>query len=211
MELTFHAAATLLLTAIALYLFSQVRYRLESSSLIILITLSLLFTLIPYTKRDGSLIEAADFFSGFGHEALIAICSLMILGRSIESTGALKFFSSSLSSYWNKYPKWVFLLTLIGGAVISAFLNNTPIVIMLIPILISVALGTKIAPSKILIPVGYATLIGGMATTIGTSTNLLVVSIAADISQIKFDMFDFTYPVLVVGIVGIGFLWLFGS
>lgn len=210
MELTFHAAATLLLTAIALYLFSQDRYRLESSSLIVLIVLSLLFTLIPYTKRDGSLIEAADFFSGFGHEALIAICSLMILGRAVESTGALKFFSSTLSSYWNKYPKWVFLLTLTGGAVISAFLNNTPIVIMLIPVLVSVAIGTKIAPSKILIPVGYATLIGGMATTIGTSTNLLVVSIAADISLIKFDMFDFTYPVLVVGVVGISFLWLFG-
>jgi di/tricarboxylate transporter len=101
----------------------------------------------------------------------------------------------------------VFLITLIAGAVLSGFLNNTPIVIMLIPILIGVALSTKTAPSKILIPVGFATLIGGMATTIGTSTNLLIIAIAADISSITFNMFDFTLPVLIVGTVGILYLW----
>jgi di/tricarboxylate transporter len=93
MELSFHATATMVLAVVALYFFSQDRYRLETSSLIILIILTLLFTLFPYAHEDGSSLKAADFFSGFGHEALIAICSLMILGKSIETTGALKFFS----------------------------------------------------------------------------------------------------------------------
>jgi len=210
MELTYHAGATLVLTAIALYLFSQDRYRLETSCLMILIVLSLLFTLAPYKHDDGGALCAADFFSGFGHEALVAICSLMILGKSIETTSAIKFFSSILSACWKNFPRSVFLSTLFIAALLSAFLNNTPIVIMFIPVLISVALHTHVAPSKILIPVGYATLIGGMSTTIGTSTNLLVVAIAADISDIKFNMFDFTMPVLMVGVIGILFLWLMG-
>ena len=89
MEISFHAVATLILTAIALYLFSQDRYRLETSSLVILITLTLLFTLAPYTRDDGTLLKPADFFAGFGHEALIAICSLMILGKRPVSTERL--------------------------------------------------------------------------------------------------------------------------
>lgn len=209
MDLSLHAVATLLLTVVALYFFSQDKYRLETSSLIILITLSLFFTLIPYVDKDGKLIQAKDFFSGFGHEALVTICLLMILGKSIESTGALKLLSRIMSLYWSRYPKAIFLLTLIVSAILSAFLSNTPIVIMLIPILIGVALDTKTAPSKLLIPVGYATLIGGMATTIGTSTNLLIVSITADISSIQFSMFDFAFPVFIVGSVGIIFLWLY--
>ena len=208
MELSNHAAVTLGLTLLALYLFSQDKYRLETTSLIILIILSLLFTLFPYTHSDGQRVEAADFFSGFGHQALVAICSLMILGKSIETTGALTLFSRSLSRYWGKKPKLVLLLTLVISAILSAFLNNTPIVIMLIPILIGVALDTRSSPSKILMPVGFATLIGGMATTIGTSTNLLVVSIAADISPVHFNMFDFSLPVIIVGTAGIIFLWL---
>ena len=207
MDLTSHAAATLTLTVVALYLFSQDRYRLETSSLIILIVLSLIFTLFPFVHADGSSLEPADFFSGFGHEALVAICALMILGKSIETTGALQPFGRTLSSYWNKKPALIFLFTLIISAILSSFLNNTPIVIMMIPVLIGVALKANTAPSKILMPVGFATLIGGMATTIGTSTNLLVVSIAADISTIHFKMFDFALPVLIVGAFGIIFLW----
>lgn len=211
MELTSHAVATLILTLIALIFFSQDRFRLEVTSLVILVCLSLIFTLFPFSRADGQVLSASDFFSGFGHEALVAICGLMIVGKSIEVTGALRLFSQLLSNYWSKLPKTVFLLTLAGGACLSAFLNNTPIVIMLIPVLISVALKVNISPSKILIPVGYATLIGGMATTIGTSTNLLVVSIANDISPVHFSMFDFSMPVILVGSVGLLFLWLFSS
>ncbi len=211
MELTNHAVAVLSLTLIALILFAQDRYRLETISLLVLIVLSLVFSLFPFVRIDGTTLSAADFFSGFGHEALVAICSLMIVGKSIETTGALRFFTAILSSYWNRYPAPVLLFTLLMGALLSAFMNNTPIVILLIPVLISVALKAEISPSKILMPVGFATLVGGMATTIGTSTNLLVVSIAADISSIEFSMFDFSYPVIVVGAAGILFLWIFSS
>lgn len=101
-----------------------------------------------------------------------------------------------------------FLATLVVGAVFSAFLNNTPIVVMLLPILIGVSLRTKQSASGILLPMGLATLLGGMATTIGTSTNLLVVSIAADLGLPRFGMFDFALPVVIAGSIGIVYLWL---
>jgi len=206
MELTTHAAATLVLTIVALFLFSQEKYRLETSSLIILILLTLLFSVFPFVGADGIRLAPTAFFSGFGHEALVAICSLMILGKGIETTGSLKPFTRVLSRHWSRWPRLTFLLALLVGAVLSGFLNNTPIVIMLIPVLISVAMSAGTAPSRVLIPMGLATLIGGMATTIGTSTNLLVVAIASDIGGVHFEMFDFSLPVLIVGGIGVLFL-----
>ncbi|MDH3589365.1 MAG: SLC13 family permease, partial [Gammaproteobacteria bacterium] len=82
------------------------------------------------------------------------------------------------------------------------------IVVMLLPILVSVAIRNSTAPSEFLMPMGLATLIGGMATTIGTSTNLLVVGIAADLGLGRMSMFYFTLPVVLAGSVGILFLWL---
>lgn len=78
MELTFHSGATLILTGFALFLFAQEKLRLETSSLIILVLLTLLFSAMPFYKEDGEQLSAASFFAGFGHEALVAICSLMI-------------------------------------------------------------------------------------------------------------------------------------
>ena len=107
-----------------------------------------------------------------------------------------------------RLPYLSFMLTLALGAVLSAFVNNTPIVVLLLPILVSVCLRAKTSPSKILMPMGFATLIGGMGTTIGTSTNLLVVSVASDLGLERFGLFDFFYPAAIGGVVGLVYLWL---
>ncbi len=90
---------------------------------------------------------------------------------------------------------------------LSAVINNTPIVVLLLPILVSVSLRTQTPASSILMPMGFATLVGGMTTTIGTSTNLLVVSIAADLGLERFQMFDFFVPAAVAGGIGALYLW----
>ena len=201
-----HGLATLLMIVVALILFTQDKIKLETSSLLVLFILTLGFYLFPYIKPDQTQFNPSEFFMGFGHEALLAIGCLMILGRGIEVTGALKPLIAFLSRYWHVYPKLCLMMTLILSAFLSAFLNNTPIVVMLIPVLIGVAASKNQTPSKILIPMGLATLIGGTATTIGTSTNLLVVAIAADMNIHQFAMFDFVLPVLIVG--GVGLLYL---
>ncbi len=202
-----HGLATLALTAFAFFLFTRDRVPLETSSLLILIALVLGFQLFPYADADGRL-SPAKFFQGFGHEALVAISALMIIGKGIETTGALRPLAMLIARYWSDMPKLSFLLVLISTAILSAFLNNTPIVVILLPVLISVAIRNEFSASRILMPMGFATLLGGMSTTIGTSTNLLVVAIAADLGMRKLEMFDFALPVAIAGSVGILYLWL---
>jgi di/tricarboxylate transporter len=186
-----------------MFLFTKDRIPLETTGLGVVLLLVLMFFIFPYQN-----IQPADFFSNFGHEALVTICALLIVGRGLETTGALQPLASIMSTYWIEKPGLALFFTLLVGAVCSAFLNNTPIIVMLLPVLVAVCLRTRRSPSKVLMPMGLATLIGGMATTIGTSTNLLVVGIAADLGQRRFEMFDFTLPVLFAGGAGLLFLWL---
>ena len=95
------------------------------------------------------------------------------------------------------------LLMLVAVFVLSAFINDTPIVVLMIPILVGIALRTKLPASGFMLPMGLATIMGGMSTTIGTSTNLLVVGITRDLGVADIAMFDVTLPALLVGGVGV--------
>ena len=130
------------------------------------------------------------------------------MGRGIVVTGALEPVGRVLGRLWAHAPFLSLLVTLLVGAVLSAFVNNTPIVVLLLPILISACLRANASATRVLMPMGVATLVGGMATTIGTSTNLLVVAVAEDLGLEEFGMFDFAQPAAIVGIVAIAYLWL---
>ncbi len=202
-----HALFVLLLTAFALYLFRRDDIPLETSCVIVLLALTIGFSFAPFHNFNGRL-EPMQFFSGFGHEALVAVCALMICGQGLVRTGALEPIGRFLGSIWKSAPLFSLLLTLLIAGALSAFVNNTPIVVLLLPILVSVAIRTKTSPSALLMPMGFATIIGGMATTIGTSTNLLVVSVASDLGLPDFGMFDFLVPASIAAIVAIIYLWL---
>ena len=202
-----HAVATLILTLVALYLFTREKIKLETSSLMVLLAVVAGFQIFPFQTESGH-IEAVDFFHGFGHEALVAVCALMIVGRGIVRTGALEPVGRVLTRLWKISPLFSLLLTLLLSAAISAFINNVPVVVLLLPILISVSVRTGSSPSSVLMPMGFATLLGGTSTTIGTSTNLLVITVAADLGLRRFQMFDFLVPALIAGAVGLAYLWL---
>jgi di/tricarboxylate transporter len=202
-----HALAVLILIVIALFLFTRESIALETSSLAVLVLLVAGFDLFPYAS-NGSTLRAVDFFMGFGHEALIAVCALMIAGQGLVRTGALEPVGRSLARLWSVSPSISLLLTLVVGGFLSAFVNNVPIVVLLLPILTSISLRTDKPASSILMPMGFATLVGGMTTTIGTSTNLLVISIAADLGLPRMNMFDFFVPAAIAGGIAILYLWL---
>ena len=202
-----HAVAVLLLTIFALFLFTRDSIPLETSSLLVITLLATGFQLFPYETPFG-LISPLDFFSGFGHQALVAVCALMVAGHGLVRTGALERVGRLLASVWNRSPRLSFLLTLLIAASLSAFINNTPIVVLLLPILVSVSIRSKNSASSMLMPMGFATLLGGTSTTIGTSTNLLVVSVAADLGLRQIGMLDFFVPAVLAGIAGVIFLWL---
>lgn len=195
------------LTVLAFFLFARSDVPLQTTSLLVLASLTLGFYLFPY-QRAGAVVSPTSFYLGFGHEALITISALMILGRGLVVTGALEPVARWFSRMWTGWPNMSMLLLLVFCAGASGVVNDTPIVVLMMPILVSVALRTGSTPAKSLLPMNYAVLIGGMATTIGTSTNLLVVSIAADLGMRRFDVFDFYHVAALAAVGGLLYVWL---
>ena len=206
MPLEPHALASIAITIGALILFSRDRIPLEYSCVAVLTLLVLLFEVFPYDAAKP--IRGASLLEGFANEALITICLLLILAKGIEVSGALHSVGEFLTRIWLGNRTVALLATLVIAAFISAFANNTPIVVMLLPILVGVAHRADLAPTKILMPVGFATIIGGMSTTIGTSTNLLIVSVSEEYGLPRLSMFDFTLPAVIAAAAGLLYLWL---
>jgi len=207
MPLEAHAIAVMLLLVVAFALFASEKLPIETTSLVVLVALTAGFQLFPL-ERGGSRVAATDFFFGFGHEALVAICGLMILGRGLVVTGALEPVSRILARMLAASPTLAMLPVLVLCAAASGVLNDTPIVVLMMPVLVGAALRAKTSPAKTLLPMNYAVLIGGMGTTIGTSTNLIVVSIAADLGVRRFEMFDFIHVTALAAVGAILYLWL---
>ncbi len=205
--LTPHAAAAILLAVATFYGFASGRVRVEIVALLTIgaIALGLFFFPLPGAAAQDGLALA---FSGFGHHALITICALMILGRGLVVTGALNPAARALNRVWRFNRQLGLVVTLLLAAATSMMVNDTPVLVLLLPILVQLAQNGGMPASKTLIPVNAAVLIGGMATTIGTSTNLLVVSIASDLGMAPLGVFSFTGIVLVAGLVALPYIWL---
>jgi di/tricarboxylate transporter len=206
MTLTPHAIAAIVLTVASLILLSRDRIPLEYSAAAILVVAVVGFELFPVGHPVT--LRGANFLAGFGNEALITICLLLILARGVEASGALQPIGRFLTRIWLGNRSLALLATLLIAMPISAFANNTPIVVMMLPILVGVAHHIGLAPSKMLMPVGFATIVGGMSTTIGTSTNLLVVSVAEQHGMQRLGMFDFFIPALFAALIALLYLWL---
>ncbi|NBB24618.1 TRAP transporter large permease subunit [Porphyrobacter sp. SLTP] len=204
---SYHAIAAMAVTIAMFIGFARGRYPEEIISLVTIavIAVGLYFAPLEGTKPTDGLAIA---FGGFGHSALITICALMIMGRGLVVTGALEPFARLLESVFRFSPQIGLLTALLLAFFMSMFVNDTPVMVLLIPIIVGIAARGLMASSKILMPVNTAVLLGGMATTIGTSTNILVVSIASDLGIPAFGVFQFTPIVLMAGLVAIPYLWL---
>jgi di/tricarboxylate transporter len=202
-----HAVAVLALTVGAFVLFTLERIPIPVTALIVITCLALGLHFFPYA-RDGVVLGPQQVFSGFGHEALVAICCLMILGRALMVTGALEPLARLLARLW-AFNRHVAMLALLASAMcLSAFINDTPVVVVLMPVVIGLALRAGRSPTPMLMPMNFAVIIGGMATTIGTSTNLLIVSLARDYGVERIDMFQFTPLVVGPAAIALLYLWL---
>jgi di/tricarboxylate transporter len=202
-----HAAAVLALTGVTFWMFSRAKVRIELTGLILIAVLALGFYFFPLQRGDRFIgFEIA--FGGFGDQALIAICSLMILGRGLSVTGALEPVARGILRVWRFTRSGGLLLTLVTCGAFSMFVNDTPVLVLVLPMLLNLAARLNEPASRTLMPVNYAILIGGMATTIGTSTNILVVSIARDLGVSQFRIFQFTDIVLIAAAAALPYVWL---
>jgi len=202
-----HAIGALLLTVAMFYGFVSGRVRVEIISLLTISAIALGLYWFPLAGRsptDGLKLA----FEGFGHYALITICALMVLGRGLVTTGALEPVSRLLSRVWRFNRQVGLLVTLMFAFGMSMMVNDTPVLVLMLPVMAAIAANGGMPASQTLIPVNSAVLIGGMSTTIGTSTNLLVVSIAGDLGLPPMSVFHFTPIVLLAALVALPFIWL---
>ncbi len=202
-----HGLAMLLFAVAVFALLIWDRVAIATVCLGMLAVLPLGFALWPMETAQGA-VDPMRFFAGFGHPALIAICSLMILGHALVVTGALEPMARRLASWVAAAPKLAPLGVMVGAASVSGVINDTPVVVLLIPLVIAAAKRAKVQPGTLLLPMNYAVLIGGMATTIGTSTNLIVVAIAAGLGVGPFSLFSFYPLVALAALPALLYLWL---
>ena len=204
---SYHAIGAMIVTVAMFVAFARGKMSTEIVSLltIAVIAVGLYFFPLPHTMPTDGLGLA---FSGFGHYALITICALMIMGRGLVVTGALEPIARILERVFKFNLQLGLLVSLVFAFLLSMAVNDTPVLVLLLPIFVSLAARGAMPASKTLIPLNAAVLIGGMATTIGTSTNVLVVSISRDLGMPHMSVFHFAPIVLTAALVALPYLWL---
>lgn len=156
-------------------------------------------------------IRPVEVQGAFASPAIIALASLFVIAYAMELSGLLGLairYATRLCARLGALGIW--LVIVVCGAA-SAFLNNTPIVVLSAPVVRDVAQSLDLSPKRFLIPLSYVTILGGACTLIGTSTNLLVNDMARNAGQPGFGMFEVTPVALIVALVGGVYLFLFGG
>ena len=190
----------------AVVLFSMERISLEVSALAILSALLLFFYFFPVAGGDGrNLLGPTTLLAGFANPALIAVLALLVIGHGMFQTGALDGAARYVADLGSTRPGLTIFFTFLLVATISAFLNNTPVAVMFIPVLATLAGRFGQRAPKVMMTLSYVSILGGMTTLIGSSTNLLAAGVVLTSHLPPIGIFDFVVPGLFLA--GIGFLY----
>lgn len=196
---------TLLILAIVSFIWERIPADLTSLTVFGI----LLFVSMATHSEHLPTLEAT--LSVFSNSAAITIAAMFIVSGALERTGAIDLITSYLRKLVKLPYKGFIFVMVIGVAAVSAFVNNTPVVIVLMPVILSLSREMGVASSKLLIPLSYASIFGGTCTLLGTSTNLLASGILRDAGHAPIGMFELAavgLPILAFGSV---YLVLFGN
>jgi di/tricarboxylate transporter len=199
-------ALTFVVLTATVVLYALERYPIETVALGSVTSFIVIFSLIPVFRSDGTRVATGDFLQGFANPALITVICLLIIGQGLFQTDALEGPAKAIVRWTRGRSKWATAPILLAVAVLSAFLNNTPVVVMFLPILTAVAVTAGQSASRVLMPLSFIAILGGMTTLIGSSTNLLVANYAAQSSDLKLTFFSFT-PIGIM-VAGAGILYV---
>ncbi|MCJ8322507.1 MAG: SLC13 family permease [Hyphomicrobiales bacterium] len=186
----------------AIISYAAEKISLEVTSLFVISAFLVLFHLFPVTMENGKILTSMDLLAGFANPALITILSLLVIGQALFQTGALDGVAQIVSRVGEKRPQFTIAMVFLIAGIVSAFLNNTPVVIMFLPIIIGLARKIKIAESRVAMSLSFISILGGMTTLIGSSSNLLASSIIEQKGLPAIKFFDFTVPALILASVG---------
>jgi len=198
----FEMWATLLLIVAVIAAYASERIPVEITALAVLGLLPLMFHVMPMLHGGEPLVGPEALLAGFASPALIAVSALLVVGQAMVNTGALEEIARVLMWLSRRRFGRALSFGLTGAMGISAFLNNTPVVVIFMPVLRSIAERYQQHASAVMIPLSYAAILGGMLTLIGSSSNLLVSGELAARGLTPFGFFDMTVPALVLVLAG---------
>ena len=186
----------LMIMLVALFIWGKIRY--DAVSLIML-SLFVIFGFIP----------AGEAFSGLGHPAVVTVALVLLISKGLEKSGFISFVGIKIQKIIHSETQFILILCLIA-AFLSSFMNNIGAMAMLLPITISICQKMEWNPSKFLMPLAFASILGGMNTKIGTPPNIIISELRGEYSSNDFSFFDFAFAGVPVSIIGIIFIMLIG-
>ncbi|KAA5547834.1 SLC13 family permease [Adhaeribacter rhizoryzae] len=190
---------TLAIIRIGIFLFAKEYFSIDTTSILIM-------SLFIVT----GILEPEEGFSGFNHPATLTLGCIFVVSAGILKTGLVEGMSAQII----RIAKIHFLLALVCfcllSALFSAFINDSAVVALMLPMALAVCRETGISPAKLLLPISFSALLGGTCTLIGTSTNILVSSYAEKSGLLPFGMFEFSLPALCLLAIGLLYLFLAG-
>ncbi|ELZ05806.1 SLC13 family permease [Natrialba aegyptia] len=198
-ELTTDMIVVFGVVVLALVFFLTERLPVDVTAILLIV---ILVVLEPWTG-----IDPATGISGFANEATITVLAMLILSGGISRTGIVQELGRRMAAFAGTSVRKQLFATVAATSPVSGVLNNTPVVALLVPVVTDVANRGNTSPSKLLIPLSYASQVGGMLTLIGTSTNILASDVSARLGTTypelhRFSMFEFTRLGLIVALVG---------
>ncbi len=195
---------SLLLILLAIISYANDKIPLEITSITVISVLLIFFNFFPLLNEEGKeILTTQKLLLGFANPALISVLCLLVLGQALIQTGALNEVANFILKITHNNPVVSIGISLVFVMVISAFLNNTPVVVIFIPILAALSKSVGTSVSKVMIPLSFVSILGGMTTLIGSSTNLLVSGILVEMEQEPLNFFDFTLPGAIIACVGL--------
>lgn len=194
--------------AVGIVLYASEKFPIEQVSLGLIAAFLLLFQVAPVTDTAGQTLSPRALLAGFADPALVSILCLMVVGQGLIRTGALDGVIHRLTARAPLGPVALTLVALFAVAVLSAFVNNTPIVIVFIPVMAAIAEKMGWSPSRVMLPLSYVAILGGMTTLIGSSTNLLAAGSYGVLGFPAIGFFDFLVPGAVLAAAGLVYVVL---
>ena len=184
--------------ALSLVLFVVGKWRYDIVAILALLVLAI-----------AGIVPAAEAYKGFGHPAVITVAAVFILSRALYNSGVV----DVITGWYSRIPDYLTMrIAALSGmsAFFSAFMNNVGAVSLLLPVAIRVSNRSEHPPSRFLMPLAFASLLGGMTTLIGTPPNIIISNFRQDQVGVPFNMFDFTLVGLAITAAGVAFIVLVG-